>query len=155
LAKSRQYAGALVGPQKHQLSTGSHAFTGGPILALGSIFGRLSLFETKFSGWALGGAAIVAVTLVWNCSSSAAPAPAPPAAAAATPATSSADQARAKATFESLCSSCHEGAVATAQRHDRRGWVEVIERMHGYGMSASPEQMQELADYLAAAYPPG
>lgn len=105
------------------------------------------------NGRALGAAALGAVALAWACSTLAAPAPATTAAAA--PAASTADLTKAKATFESLCTGCHEGDVATAQRHDRRGWEQVIERMYGYGMSASPEQMREIADYLAASFPPG
>jgi hypothetical protein len=89
------------------------------------------------------------------------PAPAPGAPAspgvAVTPAVPGAaapiDMVRAKATFENLCGSCHETALATDARYNREGWKQVVERMFGFGMSATDEQAAEIVEYLTATHP--
>jgi len=61
--------------------------------------------------------------------------------------------ARAKLTFESACSGCHEPTLATAQRNTRAGWEAVIDRMVGFGLTASEPQLNEIVAYLSATYP--
>ena len=108
-----------------------------------------------------------AAAMLWACTTVSAPAPAqaqtapaattPPniAPAAASPtAEGTTDMAKAKATFEQVCSGCHEAALATDLRNTRRGWEQVVDRMFGFGMAASDEQVKEVVDYLATNYAP-
>ena len=111
-----------------------------------------------------------AAALMWACASMAAPAasagsPAaatsPPnvAPAAAAPAATGAgpapvDMAAAKKTFETVCSGCHEAALATDLRNTRRGWEQVVDRMFGFGMSATDAQVNEIVTYLSTNYAP-
>lgn len=60
------------------------------------------------------------------------------------------DLVHAKATFQALCSKCHDLGPVNAQNHDRAGWQEVIERMNGFGLVASDEEREEVLSYLAA-----
>jgi mono/diheme cytochrome c family protein len=118
------------------------------------------------------GAVVVAAAaaLLWACTTVSAPAPAqaqtaaapapaaatsPPniAPAAAAPTASAAvDPAKGRATFEQLCAGCHEAALATDLRNTRRGWEQVVDRMFGFGMAATDEQVNEVVDYLTANY---
>ena len=75
---------------------------------------------------------------------------APAAAAAAAGGT---DMAHAKTTFQTVCSACHDAALATDLRNTRRGWEQVVDRMFGFGMSATDAQVKEIVDYLTATYP--
>ena len=61
--------------------------------------------------------------------------------------------AHAKATFEAVCSGCHEASLATDLRNTRRGWEQLVDRMFGFGLSASDAQVKEVVDYLATTYP--
>ena len=63
------------------------------------------------------------------------------------------DMTKAKASFESSCSGCHEPSLATAQRHNRQGWEAVVDRMVGFGLTAPEPQLNEIITYLAATYP--
>ena len=56
-------------------------------------------------------------------------------------------------TFEQICSTCHDTAIATGPGHTRAGWQQVVDRMFGFGMSATDAQVKEVVDYLAANYP--
>jgi cytochrome c5 len=120
---------------------------------------KFPFLKPKTAGAVVLGAAAV----LWGCTSLAAPASAPAAAAptAAAPAApaagassaaSTVDMAHAKATFESLCNGCHEAALATDARYDRKGWESVIERMYGFGLSATDAQAKEIVEYLSANY---
>jgi cytochrome c5 len=60
------------------------------------------------------------------------------------------DMVHAKATFVTLCSKCHDLGPINAQRHDRAGWSEVLDRMSGFGLVASDEEIKEVLDYLVA-----
>jgi mono/diheme cytochrome c family protein len=86
------------------------------------------------------------------------PAPRPvsaPAAQAPSPAAKSAmDMPRAQATFEAVCSACHESTRATSLRNTRRGWEQVVDRMFSFGLSASDEQVAQVVEYLSVNFPP-
>lgn len=64
------------------------------------------------------------------------------------------DMAHAKTTFQTLCSKCHDLGIVTAQRHDRAGWNEIIQRMYGLNFVASEEEANEVLEYLVANHPP-
>lgn len=59
----------------------------------------------------------------------------------------------AKATFQTVCSGCHEASLATDLRNTRRAWEQVVDRMFGFGMSATDAQVKEIVDYLSTTYP--
>jgi len=59
------------------------------------------------------------------------------------------DNAHAEATFQTLCSKCHDLGMVTSAKHDRAGWEEVLQRMSGHGLVASDEEVKEVLDYLA------
>jgi cytochrome c5 len=63
------------------------------------------------------------------------------------------DMVHAKASFQSLCSKCHDLGQATSQNHDRAGWKEVVQRMTGFGLVASDDEVKEVVEYLAATHP--
>ncbi len=98
----------------------------------------------------LGSAAVTAPAHAVQAAAAPAQPSTPP--AAAQPA-AGADLARGKRTFESVCSGCHEPGLATALRNNRQGWEAVIDRMVGFGLTASETQLTEIVDYLAATYP--
>lgn len=117
-----------------------------------------SYLKSKAAGAVVLGAAVLwaatslAATAPAATPAAAAPAAAAPAAAPAGGAASTTDMAHAKATFESLCNGCHESALATDARYNRKGWESVIERMYGFGLSATDAQAKEIIDYLATNY---
>ncbi len=59
----------------------------------------------------------------------------------------------AKATFEGLCANCHDLGLVTAQGHDRSGWEEVVNRMYGFGLAGTDDEVKEVVEYLVATYP--
>jgi len=75
------------------------------------------------------------------------------AASAASKAPATTDMVRAKATFESVCSSCHEPDLAADLRNTREGWQQLIDRMFGFGLAANAQQVAEIVDYLSYTYP--
>jgi cytochrome c5 len=102
----------------------------------------------------LSGSAVVTAAIAQpSPAPAAAPATAAPAPAAGAPAAGAVDMNRAKLTFESTCSGCHEPTLATAQRHNRQGWEAVVDRMVGFGLTAPEPQLKEIVDYLTATYP--
>ncbi len=85
-----------------------------------------------------------------------APAPAtaaPSASASAAPAGATPDLARAEATFKTVCSGCHEAELAAELRNTREGWQQLIERMFGFGLAASADEVAQITDYLVHTYP--
>jgi hypothetical protein len=76
-------------------------------------------------------------------------APTPAAAALETP---SAEEEAARATFESVCSTCHEAAVATTSLRTRQEWSDLLEMMTSFGASASEAQMSQIQRYLGRRY---
>lgn len=53
-----------------------------------------------------------------------------------------------------LCSQCHTFESATAIRHSRDGWNEVIGRMINQGLVAPEDELYAVSDYLTANYGP-
>ena len=53
-----------------------------------------------------------------------------------------------------LCGNCHEAAQVAAHPADRSGWESIINDMIAQGFEASPEELRQVLDYLAAAFPP-
>jgi cytochrome c5 len=58
----------------------------------------------------------------------------------------------AKATFETVCSSCHDTAIATTSVRTVAEWAEVIDLMVGNGALATDAQFAEIQGYLARQY---
>lgn len=49
-----------------------------------------------------------------------------------------------------MCGSqCHDLNVVTSQRHDRAGWLSVIQTMSARGATGSNKEIEQAADYLA------
>lgn len=86
----------------------------------------------------------------------AAPAPvaAPAPAATPTPQAAVATEVPGEATTKRLCTQCHTLESATAQRHTRDEWNEVIGRMINQGLVASDDELYEVSDYLTENYGP-
>ena len=53
-----------------------------------------------------------------------------------------------------LCFPCHGDGMWRDHRQDRRGWEGVLYRMVGRGALWSEEEINAMADYLAAVYGP-
>jgi hypothetical protein len=89
-----------------------------------------------------------------RASASQAPAPAPAPAPAATPAddVESPEDRTARATFEAVCSACHEPAIATTTLRTRQEWAEVLDLMVSYGATASDAQFMDIQRYLGRRY---
>jgi mono/diheme cytochrome c family protein len=98
------------------------------------------------------GAAVVATAPAYAAQAAAAAPPSTPP-AAPQPAAGAVDMTRAKLTFESTCSGCHDPSLATSQRNSRAGWEALVERMVGFGLTASDAQRHEIVEYLTATYP--
>ena len=97
-------------------------------------------------------AGVIAVTA---CAAAAQPAPALPKIAAppAQPITE-APQTPAKATYERLCTGCHESEIVESQRHTKSEWDETVHSMADRGMTATDAEIGEVIDYLAMLLPP-
>ena len=72
----------------------------------------------------------------------------PPAAAAAQPAA----DAKGLATFNRVCSLCHDGARILSNRRSKSQWTEVIEKMMERGAQVSDADFEEVMDYLLRYY---
>ena len=51
------------------------------------------------------------------------------------------------------CSGCHAPEVAAQQRLDPAAWKELVETMASRGAQASDEELAQITDYLAHAFP--
>ncbi len=51
-----------------------------------------------------------------------------------------------------LCLQCHNYAMWSDHRQDRRGWEGVLYRMVGKGALWQEDEIKSMADYLGAAY---
>lgn len=60
----------------------------------------------------------------------------------------------AKQIVATACSGCHELARVTSFGNDRAGWLNVVAMMKNAGAPLAPEQVEPVADYLAAHFPP-
>lgn len=57
-------------------------------------------------------------------------------------------------TVQQVCTSCHAIGMVTANGRTSDGWTEVIERMMGFGIEASDEDLRTVHAYLTRAFPP-
>ena len=54
---------------------------------------------------------------------------------------------------EKLCKQCHEVARSISLRQDRDGWNISINKMVGFGMKATPQELALVLDYLSKHFP--
>lgn len=52
-----------------------------------------------------------------------------------------------------VCSTCHAPELAATERHDAKGWTEVVQLMATRGAMASDAEFNEIVGYLARAFP--
>jgi hypothetical protein len=52
-----------------------------------------------------------------------------------------------------VCSKCHSPLVVTKQQLDAAGWKDMVNQMANNGAKATDAQFDEIANYLAAAFP--
>jgi cytochrome c5 len=71
-----------------------------------------------------------------------------------TPATAEAASAHAKATYQELCTGCHDASVIETQGYSRAQWDETVHSMVDRGLTSTPEQLDEIIGYLAKNFPP-
>lgn len=64
----------------------------------------------------------------------------------------SAEDLAARAIFESVCSACHDPAVATTTLRTRQEWGELFDLMVWYGASATDAQFAQIQRYLGRRY---
>jgi hypothetical protein len=55
---------------------------------------------------------------------------------------------------QKTCSTCHANNVWTGQHHTRDQWNQIIDNMVSKGMKASDDDLDTIADYLAANFGP-
>jgi competence protein ComEA len=60
-----------------------------------------------------------------------------------------------KAELEKLCTGCHDMSISVALRQNRAGWTETVDKMVGFGVQGTSEELKTLLDYLAKHYPAG
>jgi hypothetical protein len=53
-----------------------------------------------------------------------------------------------------VCSQCHSPEFPAKQAHDMAGWNELIGKMQINGAEASDDEFDQIAAYLAKAFPP-
>ena len=58
-----------------------------------------------------------------------------------------------RTTMVKVCSACHSPEIAATQRHDAKGWAEVVQLMASRGATASDTEFNEIIDYLARSFP--
>src|SRR3954451_23711433 len=58
-----------------------------------------------------------------------------------------------KAETAKICSGCHEVARATSMHLDRAGWQSEMEKMISLGAKGSPEEFENILNYLAKSFP--
>jgi competence protein ComEA len=52
------------------------------------------------------------------------------------------------------CSKCHEPEKVVDQQFDLKGWKGIVEDMASKGMDATEQEIDQIAQYLAKAFPP-
>ena len=55
-----------------------------------------------------------------------------------------------KAGLQESCTQCHDLGTAIAQKRTHDEWVEILDRMVGYGLTLSDPKRAEIQDYLTA-----
>ena len=102
----------------------------------------------KLSPWIVTGMVMASVgfATLGNIRAQTAPTP--------TPATAEAASAHAKATYQELCTGCHDASVIETQSYSRAQWDETVHSMVDRGLTSTPEQLDEIINYLAKNFPP-
>jgi hypothetical protein len=54
---------------------------------------------------------------------------------------------------QNLCSSCHDIGIVTAVNATEAGWRSIVNRMLELGATASEDEVEEIVEYLAKAFP--
>jgi cytochrome c-type biogenesis protein CcmH/NrfF len=62
--------------------------------------------------------------------------------------------AKAAATYQRVCLSCHEADIIEQQKLTPTGWTRSVEKMMRWGAQVRDAEKQPLVDYLAARYGP-
>jgi len=60
--------------------------------------------------------------------------------------------AKGKATFERICSGCHELDTVTTSRFTQNGWAQKVDDMTSRGANASDDEVAEIVAYLTKNY---
>ncbi len=60
-----------------------------------------------------------------------------------------------RATVIKVCGQCHTPERPATQRHDMKGWNDIIDTMMQNGAVASDEEFDTVAAYLTKNFPPG
>jgi len=89
-------------------------------------------------------AMIILILLAVGCGPAATPAPT---------ATPTKDLSVGQALMENRCSTCHPVSQVQAARYNQEGWLSVTQRMVSKGAQLSPEQVEQVVEYLATTYP--
>jgi mono/diheme cytochrome c family protein len=92
-------------------------------------------------------AAAIALS-AWGGAQAQSPAPPAPTSGAAPAA------ADGKALVDDTCTGCHGLSVISAKGRTPADWSDVVDRMAGYGMTATDPQLAQIKAYLAKTYPP-
>ena len=58
-----------------------------------------------------------------------------------------------KAEIQRLCSKCHELDKSFSLSQDRAGWQATIQKMVGFGMKATDEELNAMLEYLVKNFP--
>jgi competence protein ComEA len=58
-----------------------------------------------------------------------------------------------KAETQKLCTQCHELERSISLHQDRAAWQVTVDKMAGFGMKASDNDVQAVVEYLAKNYP--
>jgi len=53
-----------------------------------------------------------------------------------------------------VCSTCHTLDVVSVERFDLDGWKNTVDQMASMGADATEEQLDQIVQYLAKAFPP-
>jgi len=71
---------------------------------------------------------------------------------ATAPAQTKAPLAEEKNTFGRICGTCHAATLATASRRTRDQWYQTVNEMINRGAPGSPDEFEQIVDYLSRAY---
>lgn len=71
---------------------------------------------------------------------------------AATPAQTKTSLPKEKSTFERICGTCHGTSLAAASRRTREQWYQTVNEMINRGAPGSPDEFEQVVDFLSRAY---
>src|ERR1041385_4497861 len=64
----------------------------------------------------------------------------------------SASEEQGRATFQRTCSPCHRTSRITSHRLSRAGWENVVDNMISRGAKATPDEQEQIVDYLTSNF---